>query len=89
MKSEVQQILSQHGKTMAELAGAMGVHHSRLSRIMNGKLRLTPEMAARLDKAIGKGVSYWLGLQLERDNHEARITDLTGARQLIYDRTDI
>lgn len=65
--------LEPNGISGRELADKLGVVASTLSRILNGTSRVTPEMALRLSKAIGRSPESWLTMQ---DNH-----DLWAARQ--------
>lgn len=65
--------LEPHGISGRELAAKLDVAASTLSRILKGTSRVTPEMALRLSKAIGRTPESWLLLQ---DNH-----DLWVARQ--------
>lgn len=65
--------LEPNGISGRELAAKLDVAASTLSRILNGTSRVTPEMALRLSKAIGRSPESWLLLQ---DNH-----DLWVARQ--------
>ena len=50
-----------------ELASKFGVAASTLSRVLNGSSRVSPEMALRLSKALGRSPESWLTLQ---DHHE-------------------
>ena len=65
--------LEPNGISGRELAAKLDVAASTLSRILNGTSRVTPEMALRLSKAIGRSPESWLAMQ---DNH-----DLWVARQ--------
>ena len=65
--------LEPNGISGRELAAKLDVAASTLSRILKGTSRVTPEMALRLSKAIGRSPESWLLLQ---DNH-----DLWVARQ--------
>ncbi len=56
-----------------ELADKLDVAASTLSRILKGASRVTPDMALRLSKAIGRSPESWLAMQ---DAY-----DLWGARQ--------
>jgi antitoxin HigA-1 len=49
--------------TMTELADAMGVSLSSVSRVVNEKAELTSEMALRLSYVIGGTPEMWVGLQ--------------------------
>ncbi|MEJ0061751.1 MAG: HigA family addiction module antitoxin [Alphaproteobacteria bacterium] len=48
-------------------AAALGVTRTTLSRILNGRAGLSPEMAVRLSKAFGSTAGFWLRLQLNYD----------------------
>jgi addiction module HigA family antidote len=48
-------------------ATALGVTRTTLSRILNGKAGVSPEMAVRLSKAFGSTTGFWLRLQLNHD----------------------
>ena len=65
--------LEPNGISGRELAVKLDVAASTLSRILKGTSRVTPEMALRLSKAIGRTPESWLLMQ---DNH-----DLWVARQ--------
>ena len=55
-----------------ELAEKLGVAASTLSRVLNGTSRVTPEMALRLSKAIGRSPESWLTMQDAHDLWVAR-----------------
>ncbi len=55
-----------------ELAKALGVAASTLSRVLNGGARVTPEMALRLSKALGRSPESWLAMQDAHDLWVAR-----------------
>lgn len=59
--------LAPNGISGRELAAKLDVAASTLSRILKGTSRVTPEMALRLSKAIGRTPESWLLLQ---DNHD-------------------
>jgi addiction module HigA family antidote len=67
--------LEPNGISGRELAAKLDVAPSTLSRILKGSSRITPEMALRLAKAIGRSPESWLSMQ---DNH-----DLWVARQQV------
>jgi antitoxin HigA-1 len=52
---------------VTEGAAALGVTRTTLSRILNGKASVSPEMAVRLSKAFGSTTGFWLRLQLNYD----------------------
>jgi addiction module HigA family antidote len=53
--------------TITEGAAALGVNRTTLSRLINGKANVSPEMAVRLSKAFGSTTGFWLRLQLNYD----------------------
>lgn len=55
--------LEPNGVSGRMLAEKLDVSASTLSRILNGTSRVTPEMALRLAKAIGKTPESWLAMQ--------------------------
>ena len=48
-------------------AKALGVTRATLSRLLGGKASVSPEMAVRLEKALGSSAGFWLRLQLNYD----------------------
>lgn len=54
------------------LAEKLGVAASTLSRILNGTGRISPEMALRLSKSIGRSPESWLAMQDAHDLWVAR-----------------
>jgi len=64
--------LEPHGISGRELAEKLDVAASTLSRILKGTSRVTPEMALRLSKAIGRSPEGWLAMQDVHDLWMAR-----------------
>jgi antitoxin HigA-1 len=50
-----------------ELASKLGVAASTLNRILTGSSSISPEMALRLSKALGRSPESWLALQYNYD----------------------
>ena len=55
-----------------ELATKLGVAASTLNRILTGASGISPEMALRLAKALGRSPESWLALQYNHDLWRAR-----------------
>ena len=55
-----------------ELADKLDVAASTLSRVLKGTSRVTPEMALRLSKALGRSPESWLAMQDAHDLWVAR-----------------
>lgn len=64
--------LEPNGISGRELAAKLDVAASTLSRVLNGNSRITPEMALRLSKAIGRTPESWLTMQNNHDLWNAR-----------------
>ena len=64
--------LEPNGISGRELAEKLDVAASTLSRILKGASRITPEMALRLSKAIGRSPESWLAMQDTHDLWVAR-----------------
>lgn len=75
--------LEPHGISGRVLAEKLGVAASTLSRVLNGTGRVSPEMALRLAKAIGRSPESWLAMQDAHDLWVARQSvDLKGVGKL-------
>lgn len=59
--------LEPNGISGRELAAKLDVAASTLSRILSGTSRVTPEMALRLSKALGRTPESWLTMQGNHD----------------------
>lgn len=64
--------LEPNGISGRELADKLDVAASTLSRILRGTRRVTPEMALRLSKALGRSPESWLAMQDAHDLWAAR-----------------
>jgi addiction module HigA family antidote len=61
------------GLTVAEAAKGLGVTRQQLYRVIKGECAITPEMALRLEKAIGSTADAWLRMQLAYDLAQIRL----------------
>ena len=75
--------LAELGISGRELAASVGVSASTVNRVLNGLSRITPEMALKLSKALGRSAESWLQMQ---DAHDLRLVrqhvDLTNVRAI-------
>lgn len=55
-----------------ELASALDVSPSTLSRLLNGTTSISPSMALRLSRALGRSPESWLAMQSNYDLWQAR-----------------
>lgn len=59
------------GLTVTDGAKVLGVSRKALSDLVNGHAAISPEMAIRLDKAVGGSADSWAGTQLAYDMAQA------------------
>lgn len=64
--------LKELGLSGRDLAESIGVSPSTVSRVLAGTSRVTPEMALRLSKALGRTPESWLHMQDTHDLSVAR-----------------
>lgn len=64
--------LEPNGISGRELSAKLGVSASTLNRILTGKSGVTPEMALRLSKCLGRSPESWLALQHGHDLWKAK-----------------
>ncbi len=60
------------GLNVTAAAKILGVAHNTLSRILNGRAAISPEMAIRLEKAGWPNAEFWLRRQTTYDLVQAR-----------------
>ena len=64
--------LEPNGVTGRELASLLGVSASTLNRVLTGKSGVSPQMALRLSKSLGRSPESWLAMQHSHDLWQAR-----------------
>ena len=64
--------LEPNGISGRELASKLGVSPSTLNRILTGKSSVSPEMALRLSKCLGRSPESWLAMQHSHDLWRAK-----------------
>ncbi len=64
--------LQPNGISGRELAEKLGVAASTLNRILTGSSGISPEMALRLSKALGRSAESWLTMQYNYDLWQAK-----------------
>ncbi len=55
------------GLSVTDAAERLGVTRQTLSRVMNERTAVSPEMAVRVSKAFGSSVAHWMRLQMAYD----------------------
>ena len=60
------------GLSVTATAAGLGVSRQQLNNVLAGRAGITPEMAVRLEKAIGSTADQWLRLQSAFDLAQVR-----------------
>ncbi|GAC1331558.1 MAG: HigA family addiction module antitoxin [Beijerinckiaceae bacterium] len=58
--------------SVVDAAGGLGITRQQLHKIMAGRSAVTPEMAVRLEKALGSTADTWLRMQMNYDLAQIR-----------------
>jgi addiction module HigA family antidote len=56
-----------------QFAEQLGVSASTVNRLLNAQTRITPAMAERLSKVVGRSVGSWIRLQEMQDRWQERL----------------
>jgi addiction module HigA family antidote len=71
--------------TGRQLAARLGVSPSTLNRVLSGRSGVSPEMALRLSKALGRSPESWLTMQINHDLWQVRqILDLDSVQKIEF-----
>ena len=69
----IKEYLDARGYTQKEVSGRIGVSERHLSKMLNGKTRLTEEMALKLEKLMPDvPASFWLNYEVKYQEYLAR-----------------
>ena len=81
------------GLSIRQVAERLGVSASTFQRLVAGKSRVTPDMALRLSRVLGRSAESWLSLQDSHDLWQARqrldlsaLTPMAAGPELCADR---
>lgn len=61
------------GLSVAEAARGLGITRQQLYRIIRGESGISPDVALRLEQAIGSTADHWLRMQASYDLARARL----------------
>jgi addiction module HigA family antidote len=59
--------------TAYRLSKSLEIPQTRVSQILKGKRRITPDTALKLSSFFGNSAQFWLGLQNDYDMEEAKL----------------
>ena len=75
--------LDEFGISIRKVAGSLGVSPSTVARLLNGNSNVSPEMALRLSKTLGRSPESWLAMQDSYNLWQARKeVDLRNVKRL-------
>ena len=75
--------LAEFGVSVRKVAESLGVSPSTFTRLLNGQSNVSPEMALRLSKTLGRSPESWLAMQDAYDLwHARKDVDLRGVKKL-------
>lgn len=79
------ELIGEVGLIGRQLAAKLGGYPSTLSRALLGNSSISPEMALRLSKAVGRSPESWLAMQDKHNLWQARQTvDLDAVEQIDF-----
>jgi len=64
--------LDELGLSVVKAAKALGISRQQLHSVIAGRAGVTPEMAVRLEKALGSTADTWLRMQMNYDLAQIR-----------------
>jgi len=67
----MQHYLAPRGVTITALAAAVDVSRKHMSMIVNGHVRVEPDVAARMAKVLNTTTEFWINLQAAIDAFDA------------------
>ncbi|MCD5363551.1 HigA family addiction module antitoxin [Chromobacterium aquaticum] len=70
------------GMNITQFAKAIHITRAQLSRIIHGHAAITPEIAVRLELALGTSSAMWIGMQGEYDVWQARQSERPAIQQI-------
>ncbi len=72
--------------SIRSLADSLGVSPSTLTRVISQRSGISPEMALRLSKALGRSPESWLAMQHNYDLYQVKkVADLSEVQKVEFD----
>ena len=62
------------GRSVPEVADALGINRSALSRVIKGRVTISADLACRLSRGFGLYTETWLEMQAEFDAWQSSTT---------------
>ena len=71
----IREQLEDRGMTQKEFAVRMDLSEKHISRLINGEVRLTPDVALRLESVLGVPAEFWNNLESRYRERLARVEE--------------
>jgi addiction module HigA family antidote len=78
--------IGHNGMTASKIAAACGIDQARMSRLVNEKCDVTPLLAIKLEKGLGRSAESWLEMQHQHDLAQIREVRMIGEAVAAADR---
>ena len=69
--------------SIVQAADGLGITRQQLHKVISGRSAVTPEMAVRLEKALGSTADTWLRMQVNYDLAHVRQTASIKVKRLV------
>ena len=79
-------VLPRIGISAKQIASHLGTSERTLRDLLEGRRRVSVDMAQRLGEALGTGAHYWLALQLQYDVWQAETSGRIGVGPIALQR---
>lgn len=76
-------VIETSGLDVTEAAARLGVSRTTLSRLLNGRIGISPEMALRLERAGLSNARFWMDLQINYELSKVNSKKLNNVRPLL------
>ena len=69
---KLEELIKRDGMNQNTLAGKLGCTRQNIQQIISGRMRMSPQIAVKLERVFEYTASYWLALRSDDDLEVAR-----------------
>jgi addiction module HigA family antidote len=77
------------GMSVTAFAEKLKMTRAAISRVVNGKAGISPELSLRLEEALGTSAESWLAMQSAYDLSQARKTHRVKVKRIHMEETEV
>jgi addiction module HigA family antidote len=77
------------GITVTAFAEKLKMTRAAISRVVNGKAGISPELSLRLEEALGASAESWLAMQSAYDLNQAKKSHRVKVKRIHIDDTEV